>query len=624
MTVGRFESNPPYTVVFRNVFDSASPSALEFEFSADEHAIVFLDGEILACGPERGSLWHWYKDNVKASVAPGRHTLAVRVSCLGRSLRPYAQMSLQHGLWIQEKSRLLGDSPWQYQIMPWQYAIPARDWGSAPRVIIPATFPSALGWGMADGEEPWRPVRLIADERELYPAELPPMRADEVTDYTYDGRLLTFAHYGCFRCRYTFAGKGTVEMRWHEALECSYGVTDDQPGALWDRFEVDGELKWQDIWYRAGRLIEFRFTGDVKMQEAHFLRIGYPWQFDRMKTRPSDNPTLARLLDNAQRTLECCTWQTYMDCPYYEQLQYISDCRISMLSSYAISSDHRLPRKALQTFPLAMRDDGALACHTPSKDSDSYPFYTASRQVSCLIPGFALYYIQMLHDYAMLREDDELVRRLLPVARRIAAWALSHLQDGILTGMPGWNFLDWVDGWNNGIPTNCADGSGCTLNLIMVQSLRDLADLERVFGSEKRSAADLQEADELAVAVKSCYYDEKRKLFAEDREHTVFSEHAQVWAQLTGITRDAADGLRSGELPECGSCFSFYYLAMARRDGLDDLFSQRMKRYLDLAANPNLDTLPEEFANWRSYCHGWSAHALYFFNNPPFQFGDRL
>ena len=228
-----------------------------------------------------------------------------------------------------------------------------------------------------------------------------------------------------------------------------------------------------------------------------------------------------------------------------------------------------------------------------------------------LIPGFSLLYIQQLHDFARLRHNDALVRELLPAARRIAAHAAGHLDGGILRRLPGWNFLDWRPDWKNGIPPFCEEGGGCTLNWFFVQSLRDLADLERNFGSAVHAAAYERQAAELERAVTALFYDEARGCFAEDQEHRYFSEHAQVFAILTAGRTDLLPLLRKGELDECGIYFSFYYFEVCRLHGLDDCFARRLAGYEKLALS-GLSTLPEEFRNWRSFCHAWSAHYLYF------------
>src|SRR6201995_5293651 len=48
-----------------------------------------------------------------------------------------------------------------------------------------------------------------------------------------------------------------------------------------------------------------------------------------------------------------CSHETYMDCPYYEQLMYVGDTRLQVLTTFATSRDDRLPRKALEVFDFS-------------------------------------------------------------------------------------------------------------------------------------------------------------------------------------------------------------------------------------------------------------------------------
>ena len=46
------------------------------------------------------------------------------------------------------------------------------------------------------------------------------------------------------------------------------------------------------------------------------------------------DPEINRMFEVGWRTARLCAMETYMDCPYYEQLQYIGDARIqAMISS---------------------------------------------------------------------------------------------------------------------------------------------------------------------------------------------------------------------------------------------------------------------------------------------------
>ena len=59
--------------------------------------------------------------------------------------------------------------------------------------------------------------------------------------------------------------------------------------------------------------------------------VAYP--FERRGSFVSSDPTLANILDASWRTMRVCALESYIDCPYYEQVQYIGDTRIQALIS---------------------------------------------------------------------------------------------------------------------------------------------------------------------------------------------------------------------------------------------------------------------------------------------------
>ena len=66
-----------------------------------------------------------------------------------------------------------------------------------------------------------------------------------------------------------------------------------------------------------------------------------------------------------------------------------------------------------------------------------------------IIPPFSLFWVDMLHDYLMLRPDSQFVRSYLPGMQGVLAWYLNRIdpQTGLLGQTPYWNFVDWTKAW---------------------------------------------------------------------------------------------------------------------------------------------------------------------------------
>ena len=137
---------------------------------------------------------------------------------------------------------------------------------------------------------------------------------------------------------------------------------------------------WIDYWWKSGRCLEISFDGDCRVEQMKFFNTGYPYHCKLDLT--SQAPRIKRLMDISYRTLQVCSHETYMDCPYYEQLMYIGDARIEALCTYMITQDRRLVKKSLRMLARSQRADGMILSRWPSK-------------VEQEIPCFALIYILM-------------------------------------------------------------------------------------------------------------------------------------------------------------------------------------------------------------------------------------
>ena len=194
------------------------------------------------------------------------------------------------------------------------------------------------------------------------------------------------------------------------------------------------------------------------LDDLRAVYTGYPFavkaQFE------SGNPLHRKILEVGWRTARLCAHESYMDCPYYEQLQYAGDTRIQALVSLYMTGDHRLMRNAIEQLDSSRTAEGATYSRAPS----------ALQQY---IPPFCLWWIGMVHDYCWYVDDPAFVRQMLPGVRAVLGWYTSFLKAGGLLGaMPWWNYVDWVEKLPDGRPPSEAGTVPPSIPLQLVLALR--------------------------------------------------------------------------------------------------------------------------------------------------------
>ena len=145
---------------------------------------------------------------------------------------------------------------------------------------------------------------------------------------------------------------------------------------------------------------------------------------------------LGRMLEIGWRTARLCANETYMDCPYYEQLQYFGDTRIQAMISMYNTSDPYMVKNALEQGRQSMVAEGITMSRYPSS-------------VHQFISSFSLWWICMGHDYWMYRGDEAYMKTLLPAYRQVLSWYEQWLKpDYSLSYVPHWFFVDWAAGFD--------------------------------------------------------------------------------------------------------------------------------------------------------------------------------
>ncbi len=428
-------------------------------------------------------------------------------------------------------------------------------------------------------------------------------------------------------------GRGSrVRIGYQEALL--------EPGKPWrkghrDEFEGKRFAGYQDevapdggsgrsfhpLWWRTWRYMAIDVeTADEPLTldrlAVHFT--AYPFE-ERARFEAGD-ATLGRLWEVGWRTARACAHETYVDCPYYEQLQYVGDTRIQALISYTVAGDDRLARQAIDHFERSRRSEGITYSRYPS----------APQQ---FIPPFSLLWVGMVHDYWTWRDDPAFVRRQLAGTRTVLDWFTERLRpDGLLGRLPWWNFLDWCDDFAEGVPPQDADGGSVPLSLQLALALREAADLEQAFGEPERAARHRARADAIVEAARRLAWDAGRGFVADTPAKKRFSQQANILAVLAGAApagqekalldrilamprpsiRDAGRrGSGFDGVARASVYFRFYLSRALEALGQGERYLPELEPWREML-DVGLSTFAEiPSAGTRSDCHAWSAHPNY-------------
>jgi hypothetical protein len=198
---------------------------------------------------------------------------------------------------------------------------------------------------------------------------------------------------------------------------------------------------FRPLWWRTYRylLLEIE-TKDAPLtiEDLSGVYTGYP--FVRKARLDVDDPDMERILDVGWRTARLCAHETYMDCPYYEQLQYVGDTRIQGLISLYMSGDPRLLRTAIAQIDQSRTAEGATMSRAPTR-------------LQQYIPSFSLFWVGMVHDYWMYVNEPDAVRDWLPGVRAVLSFFARYQKaDGSLDRLPWWRIIDATPGWEGGAP----------------------------------------------------------------------------------------------------------------------------------------------------------------------------
>lgn len=658
---------------FRKPFDLAEkPTSFIVHVSADNRYKLYVNGKMVSLGPARGDFFHWNFETVDIAkyLKKGKNVIASTVWQFGE-MRPMAQITFRTGFILQgdsEKEKIVNtDKSWKCTRND-AYSIEKVLTTYAYYVVGPqekidaAKYP--WGWERADFQDDnWQNAIQLqhgqpkqgTDWTEwwfLTPRTIPQMELTEKSfkkarwaegiklqpDFPYEWARLTIPAnskvkllldqeeltngYPAFE--YSGGGVGaSIALTYAESFHIDEGTKDWRSETKKpNRNVVEGKLRisgpkdviisddgkgriFESLWYRTFRYIQVEIeTKDKPLTiiNLRFIFTGYPFE---MKAKIEANDEIKKMMEVGWRTARLDATEIYMDCPYYEQLQYAGDTRIQALISYYNAGDDRLARNAISQFNQSRLAEGLTQSRFPS-------------YVPQAIPPFSLWWIGMVHDYWMYRNDNDFVKKQLQGTRQVLNWFI-NLQnaDGSLKKVPYWNFTDWSEdpNWKSGRPPMTENGLSSNMDFQLLWALQLATDLEEKFGSKEIANSYRTKALQLQQTIKKLYWDAKRQIFSDTPEMKFYSQHPNVLAVMTNtITGIEAKKLIERILPDetlmpCSIYFKYYLHLAVRKVGLGDKYLDMLgvwRKHIDFG----LTTFGEmtDSSRTRSDCHAWSAH----------------
>ena len=637
----------PHFYYFKKEFDAPSGARLIASSCGDSRYLLYLNGHLVAEGPCQGSEYvtFYETEDLSPYLVEGKNTLVAKVLYVTENYFISVYRLSRPAFWF-DGQLTVGDQT---------YAIGTDDSWTCEREDactlsqgphVHSSIPPFEHWsgascpvsvGVQSMYEPQLDRKCfnmfgLSNPYVMQPRPVPAMETEDPAPMLPVRRGKGFAEYDSVsyttaKIRFTFKAKAGTKVRLIYA-EC-YTVADangnrykaqrdayDDPTARIDGVfdtlvATGGEQTFDPFWYRAFRFVRVEFE-DPDFELISFTYANYHYPLDKAGTFTCSNERFKQMWEISRNTVLCCMHEMYVDCPYYEQQQYDMDSALEMLFTMRMSADYRMPLKSITDLAHSQMADGMIQANYPSVCVQ-------------IIPDFTLFWVLMLRDYlryaGATKEELATVRTFLgTVDKAIEGFVPYMTSEGLIGVMPYWHFVDWVPGWDVGVP-NGGDKEPLTVTSMMyVAALKAAAELCDTLGRPGLAADYRARALQMIENINKHCYDAEVGLYRNTPSTREYSQHTTLWAILSGaVTAEEAglliDRTFDGHVPVAVCSFSmnhymFRALEMADRYNYAPRQLEGWEKMLDL----HCTSWCENPDSPRSECHGWSSAPIYEFS----------
>ena len=366
---------------------------------------------------------------------------------------------------------------------------------------------------------------------------------------------------------------------------------------------------FEPFFYRAFRFIRVECSAKPMYFQASAARYTYDFEMDAVAggvgSFVCSDEKYAKLWQITQNTLECCTHETVVDCPFYEQQQYIGDGRFASLPLWRLSNDSKIQRKLLLDTAHSLQPDGQVATTAPN-------MWTQIIHIS------TLYFVNLIREYLRYTGDVDFVKTMIGVIGcNVGYFEREKTPQGLFNPSYGCRFIDWVASWKKGHPQGGENAPITVHSLMYAAMLQDAAEICDICGYPGTALDYRNLYQQMIDAVNKHCFDTEMGLYADVPGQKTYSEHTTVWAILSGaVTGDAARALAERTM-DCDlvepSSFSKKYDLLRALDkvGLYQRYAPEILKLWDEMLDKHCTTWCESTSYPRSECHGWSCTPMY-------------
>ncbi|MGZ0708550.1 alpha-L-rhamnosidase-related protein [Coraliomargarita sp. W4R53] len=369
-----------------------------------------------------------------------------------------------------------------------------------------------------------------------------------------------------------------------------------------DIIECDGrEWHWQPHHWRTAKFIRLQIqTNDQALTLSNFQFCPCHYPLDEAAPFTCSDSQLKTVHETSMHTLKLSMHETFIDCPYFEQLQYIGDSALNARAAMLTCGAYAASEQLILHFDWSRVPEGWTQSRYPSR-------------IEGIIPAQSLDWISAIRDYALYSGQLGTVRTVWPGAQVVLdAYQRQIGARGLPEKLPYWNWVDWCPGWKRGVPPGAETGPvlshAAKFGHALVQAIEVAGWLDDAFAVEKFT----QQHRSLKHAARDAFW--QGKYFSENTEDTSYgSRLGNAYAILAGFAHEdeypqLLAAMTNDQLADC-SFFGYYFVRQALWQLGEFDYQQELAPWFKMA-DLGLSTWAEDTTFWRSLCHGWSANPV--------------